>query len=554
MKKNRLAKFFVSLASLFTLGITACGGGSNSKAVSEIYLYPYEFTILKNESQSVDVTVYPEDASGYKLDWTTSDPDVATVKGGVVTGVGAGGTATITVTVRGTDISDSCTVHVAEDFHDYVHDGSVQLNLDYADHTFYEHGVEEVSLLMPIDGDTAHFKTKDEQTIKARFYGVDTPESTGKVQEWGYEASEFTKEKLLLAKANGTIVVSSPSTEYGVPSPDSTGSRYVSLIWINTEKRHAPLNELYLLNLWIVQEGYSNVKNVSSFPTYEASFDGAYNQARAYKLHMWSDEKAPHWNDGDYQDVSLLDIKREVEASFADESHVNAFDNVKVRFTGVVSSYNDNNLYVQEYYPKDKDDPSQGGEWAGINIFCGMSVIPEDFRKPNTYLLIYGLAKDSENFGFQITDTQGHWNLISADPDDPDCKILLTAAENQDEHKLYTFNYSVAELNNIAQNKNCESLFCSVKVTGEFTCNYFYINDKRNITLGFEETKWNIFVPFMYYGDPSKPSERWDTEEQFMGKKFRVDAGTYAWHKTTSGKITFNVIPVDKTSLVCTSL
>ena len=130
---------------------------------------------------------------------------------------------------------------------------------------------------------------------------------------WGKDASNFTKEMLYEANEKGTIVVSSPQTTYAAPSPDSTGSRYVSLVWINTEKKNAPLSELYLLNLWIVQEGLSWVKNVQDMPQYSDTFYNAEQQAKDYKLCLFSDEIPETWNGGDYQDTSLLDMKEELK-------------------------------------------------------------------------------------------------------------------------------------------------------------------------------------------------------------------------------------------------
>lgn len=553
MRKHRLTTGFVALASLFTLGLTACGGGGGGGTVipvDSIYLDKYEVDLLPGDTFTLTVTVEPDEAIGYKLDWTTSNADIATVSGGTITAVSSGD-ATITVTVRGTDVYESCLVHVAESFKDYVTDGSVVLGLEYENHDFWTEGVEQVTLMTPIDGDTAHFKTKNAgphgTTLKCRFWGIDTPESTGKVQKWGYEASEFTKGKLKEAAANGTIVVSGTKSVYGEPEPDSTGSRYVSLIWINLSKKNAPLSELYLLNLWVVQEGYSMPKNVSSIPAYEDTFTAAYVQAQVYKLNMWSGQEPPHWNPGDYKDTSLLDIKREIEKTFADPDHVNAFDNAKVKFTGVVSSYSDGTLYVQEFYPYDEDDPTTG-EWAGINIFCGMGEISSIFTKPNTYLEIYGLAKDSETFGFQITDTQGKWKVTPVS--NTDCRVLLTAEENIEEHSLYTFHYTAQELNNVAKAKGCESLFCSVSVEGTLTCSSAFVSDDRAITVYFQEVEWNVYIPYAYHGNPEDPVDRWDDKEDFIGKKFRVDLGTYAWHKQTSGKIVFQIIPTNEASFV----
>ena len=533
-------------------GDSSPSGGNSSVDVStptSITLDTYEMTLTAGGSGTIKATVYPVEGN-FEVEWSTSDANVATVNNGAVTAVGEG-SADITAKVKGTNLSEKCVVKVAAAFHDYVKDGSVKLGLDYTGKDFYKDGIEKVSLLTPIDGDTAHFTTAS-VTLKARFFGIDTPESTGKVQEWGVPASNFTKKKLQEANSNGTIVISSPQDTYGAPNPDSTGSRYVSLVWINETKKNAPYDELYLLNLWIVQEGLSLKKNVSDFPAYEAAFDAAQLQAQTYKLNMFSGERDPYFNYGDegYADVSLLDIKREVEKSIVDQSYKNKYDNELVRFTGVVSSYNDGTLYVQEFYPVDDDHPTEG-EWAGINIFCGMQQISSKFTIPNTYIQVYGLCKDSETFGFQITDTQGKWKAYGAG--DEDCKVLLKAELNTEEHSLYTFEYTPSQLSNLAKNNDCESLFCAVKVNGTLTCNYCYVSDSRDITLGFAETTVGVYIPFAYHGDQSDPMQaviRWDTEEQFMNKKFRIDAGTYAWHRTTSGKVRYQIIPTNEASFV----
>lgn len=542
-----MSKFFLTLLATFTMGFaSACGPTSNATAIA---LDKYEISLLPEETAQINVTVTPKDAT-YQLDWESSNNNVATVKDGLVTAVSAG-EVNITAKIKGTNLSDKCVVKVASEFHDYVKDGSVKLGLEYSGHTFFKDGIEKVTLQTAIDGDTAHFKTANNNTVKARFYGIDTPESTGKVQPWGVPASRFTKEKLKNADKNGTIVVSSPSKTYGAPDPDSTGSRYVSLIWINETVKNAALDDLYLLNLWVVQEGFSLVRNISDIPEYEDSFTKAAEQAIVYKLHMQSGEDDPEYNySGDYADVSLLDIKREVEASILDKTHTNIYDNKKVRFTGVVSNYSDGTLYVQEFYPVDDDHPDQG-EWAGINIFCGMSEISSKFTAPNTYIQVYGLCKDSETFGFQITDTQGKWKAYGAG--DNDCKVLLTAAENTEEHALYTFHYTVNGLNNVASANNCESLFCSVSVSGTLTCTRAYVSDDRAITLTFQEANWNVYIPFAYHGDQTDASTkviRWDTEAQFVGKQFRLDAGTYAWHRQNSGKVVYQIIPLNELSFV----
>ena len=57
-----------------------------------------------------------------------------------------------------------------------------------------------------IDGDTTHFYVETsaefpDGVVKARYLAIDTPESTGRLEEWGKAASAFTKETLKNAAA-----------------------------------------------------------------------------------------------------------------------------------------------------------------------------------------------------------------------------------------------------------------------------------------------------------------------------------------------------------------
>ena len=54
-----------------------------------------------------------------------------------------------------------------------------------------------------VDGDTVHFDVPEnvcaDGVLKARFLALNTPESTGKIEEYGVAASHFTQEKLASA-------------------------------------------------------------------------------------------------------------------------------------------------------------------------------------------------------------------------------------------------------------------------------------------------------------------------------------------------------------------
>ena len=55
---------------------------------------------------------------------------------------------------------------------------------------------QEVTVKTFVDGDTVHFhvptSVMQNGVLKARFLSVNTPESTGKIEEWGKKASKFT--------------------------------------------------------------------------------------------------------------------------------------------------------------------------------------------------------------------------------------------------------------------------------------------------------------------------------------------------------------------------
>jgi endonuclease YncB( thermonuclease family) len=420
---------------------------------------------------------------------------------------------------------------------DYVNDGSVKLALDYKDHDFFKDGVGQVTLRSPIDGDTAHFTPLvkadgEEDIIKSRFYGIDTPESTGKVQPWGKAASNFTKAKLEEADKNGTIVVSAPVTTYTAPSFDSTGTRYVSCIWINLTTKNASFDSLILLNLWLVQEGYSYVKGLSDMPQYEATFISASQQAEKQKLNLWSDDPDPLFNYGSYQDVSLLDIKREILANMADATHENKYANVKVRIQGTVAGYANHVLYLQSRFTSENDSSLKEGdiEYAGINVFTGMSAIPSSYTNKNAYIQVCGLCVDSEQFGFQVTSA----TFKNVPTTENDAKVLISPANNTDEYSLYTFNYEPDKL----LNSDTSALNCAVKLTQNVTVTKGYLSsDANEITLSISYNNavlpYEIYIAFKYQPDVSDTSYYYSTVDDYVGKTFSI-TGVYTYHKTTT--------------------
>ena len=80
--------------------------------VTGITLSQTKLALLKGQTATLKASVTPEDATSQSVTWSTSDTGVATVDGGVVTGVG-GGTATITAASADGSVKAACTVVVA---------------------------------------------------------------------------------------------------------------------------------------------------------------------------------------------------------------------------------------------------------------------------------------------------------------------------------------------------------------------------------------------------------------------------------------------------------
>lgn len=198
---------------------------------------------------------------------------------------------------------------------------------------FIQTGVGIVDLYKSVDGDTAHF-TLGDHLIQGRFNGIDTPESTGILEKWGLQASNFTKEKLTSAK---TIVLETePNNEASGPEQDGNG-RYLVWVWYSERTpEEEDGSELYLLNLQLVQEGFSSTKGVSG-SAYSEVIYAADAQAQKLKIHLYSDDDDPLYYEGDAI-VNELDVYQ----------HPDKYVGSKVYLTGTVTRTLGTNAYIQK--------------------------------------------------------------------------------------------------------------------------------------------------------------------------------------------------------------
>lgn len=208
-------------------------------------------------------------------------------------------------------------------------------NKDTTNKSFHTHGYGEVTLTRCVDGDTVHFKDKTSgKKIEARFLGVDTPESTGQIEEWGKKASKYTAEKI---KNASKIVLSSVGDE---PEQDSNG-RDLAFVWVDGVN----------LNLSLVQEGLSPYKHIEGF-AHNDIFMNADFQAQAYKLNIWSKKADPDFYYGEAVYITLKELREN------QEQYIGA----KITVEGVVTKKADKSAYLED---------TIDGRQYGVYIYAG---------------------------------------------------------------------------------------------------------------------------------------------------------------------------------------
>ena len=212
----------------------------------------------------------------------------------------------------------------------------------------------EVTVRQYIDGDTTHFNVPEDISesgvLKARYLGVNTPESTGTIEKWGKAASNFTKEKLSGADS---IYVESDDANWNFDN--TTSHRCLCFIWYRTVGEKDYRN----LNLELLQEGYA-IANNSAGNRYGETFMAAINQAKELGLHVYSTEKDPLFYEGAVQEVTLKALRTTPDT----------FVGVNVSFEAVIVREYSNTLYVVEY---DEED----GIYYGMNVYYGFSADPD---------------------------------------------------------------------------------------------------------------------------------------------------------------------------------
>lgn len=325
MKKKTLSLLFAFVAASL---LASCGGNGASSDLSSMEPSSSNQTSeISNKATWVDltanshygkVTVENKDASyeagdtlRFKVEAIADFfVDKVTVNGEIVT-KGEDGFYSYTLKKGVNKISASYIVDKDVDWVDRF-----KLNID--EDTFYHvmnnpkyldfrvNGVEQMqteynsgdsAFTNYVDGDTTHVSTLNYgYTVKIRYLGIDTPESTSELEEWGKSASIYNKSVLSKAKH---IILESQGWARGdeVKSATADGNqRSLAYVWY-TEEENPELNDFRCLNLEMVYQGFSQgIGSIEDMgEDFYWAFDAANKSAQVNKRHQYSGMPDPNY-------------------------------------------------------------------------------------------------------------------------------------------------------------------------------------------------------------------------------------------------------------------
>ncbi len=209
---------------------------------------------------------------------------------------------------------------------------------------------QEVTVHTFVDGDTTHFNVpeslSDNGVLKARYLAVNTPESTGKIEEWGKKASSFTRERLSKATS---IIIESDDRNWNL---DSTGGRYLVWVWYRTSDSENYRN----LNIEILQNGLA-IASSTAQNRYGTTAMAALNYAKEKKLNVYSGQKDPDFYYGDAVELTLKELRCNVET----------YNGIKVAFEGVITMNDGSSIYIEDFDP-------DSGLYYGMSVFYGYNL------------------------------------------------------------------------------------------------------------------------------------------------------------------------------------
>ena len=271
---------------------------------------------------------------------------------------------------------------------------TLKLSKSYTDqNSFLTDGIGKAIVEAYTDGDTTRFYLSSGQSIAVRYYGVDTPESTGSVEKWGKAASNFTKHQL---QGASEVVLEATADK---AQHDSYGTRYLAYVWY----RESADVDFKCLNLELVENGYSMNKGMatSDYP-YDSYFKKAEDFARGYKLRLHSELDDPLFS-ADPIEMTVKEFNENPDAFYNEETQTGS----RVKFTVYLESLHESNSGTVTFVGVELVD----GKRYTINIYGNYSSKPESQMPLGHLYEVVGVI-GKYNGEYQVSDI--NYNPITA--------------------------------------------------------------------------------------------------------------------------------------------
>lgn len=262
-----------------------------------------------------------------------------------------------------------------------------------------------------VDGDTTHVETlKYGYTVKIRYLGIDTPESSSDLEEWGKSAAIYNQSCLeyanyILLQSQGRA--KNDSSNYA-STVDGNG-RNLAYVWYSNWDgafEELPADSFRCLNIEMVYEGFSQgIGSIEDMgEDYYYAFDKANKSAQANERHQYSSERDPNYCYALPQELTLEQIYQDPGSADGGTDAIYKDEKTLYKISGYVTRKLEGAFYFQNYYDYTYGDSDYFTEYgaAGYNedqlplYAYGMYVFTyrQTAIQPGDYVSVIGVLTD----------------------------------------------------------------------------------------------------------------------------------------------------------------
>lgn len=266
---------------------------------------------------------------------------------------------------------------------------------DAENSVFFTTRVGHATVVSFVDGDTTKFRDSGDNYFSLRYYGVNTPESTGQIDPWGKAASNFTKAQL--TGVNDIILYLEDQDTVG-DFLDSSGGRPLGLVWYQPNAG----DDYRCLNLELVELAYSRNQLFTNASAFRTVFAQASDKAEATGRRVYGEDDPTYDYSNTVYTESVYTITNNYDQYGVTEEHSNG---VQLRMEVLITEMVGDNCFVRDPEPIEVDD-GQGGYkevYGSIYMYAGYNTSFASIVYPGIVLKVY-CTLTTYNGNYQLTN------------------------------------------------------------------------------------------------------------------------------------------------------